>query len=204
MALLLAVAALLYGGYRVLREGARASVYRQRLQELSEKNSALRERFNHVISETAVTELRVQDGKLTAAVVSPEGVLQTLDLSYSPQSEIHVDYIIRGGRLWIRRVYDQDTPPQQGTLIDPKLANIKFRSDEHGISIYRTLGEGRWVISVTPNGALSLQQQPLSSGPTKLFAAPEIMDFEALEQDANQQLDQVSALDLLKLALPSK
>ena len=60
-----------------------------------------------------------------------------------PAAEIYVDYVVRDGRLWIRRVFDSETPPATAVVVDPALADIEWSAEgeAYGKAAYRALGE---------------------------------------------------------------
>jgi hypothetical protein len=105
------------------------------------------------------------------AIRDASGAVRTIETPFDPSREIYVDFVVLDGRLWIRRVFDDRTPPEQGVLIDPALAEIDWSEDEaaHGKATYRALGPGRWIVSVTGDGSLglarSLRTRPASSRP---------------------------------------
>ena len=102
-------------GFRLLESTLAAEVYRARLAELAADNEALRRVYNEAVSRTAVSELRVEDGQLSVVIRTAEGELEVLPAPYDPASEIYVDFVVVDGRLWIRRVFDSSTPPEQAT-----------------------------------------------------------------------------------------
>lgn len=144
--------------YRLLWSGAAVQIYRERLDALQDRYDALSESYEHAVRRTAVTELVVENGSLRVRVRDIRGVVREIPTNFDPTSEIYVDYVVLDGRLWIRRVFDAQTPPSQGLLIDPDIADVAWDDDalRVGKAVYRTLGEGRWVVSVTGNGSLGL------------------------------------------------
>jgi hypothetical protein len=83
-----------------------------------------------------------------------------------------------GGRLWIRRVFSNDVPPERGVVINPLVDDVDWDSDNarYGKAIYRRLGEGRWVITVTGDGSLGLKR--VEGEPVQLSPPPPVRDFE--------------------------
>lgn len=102
-------------GYQYIRAGAAADIYRTRLATLADEYEGLRTTYNEAVRKSAVTELQVEDGKLSVLVVSETGILRRIETPYDPAGEVYVDYIVRDSRLWIRRVFDANTPPSQGS-----------------------------------------------------------------------------------------
>jgi len=167
-------------GYRFLRADVEADVYRDRLGELSTQYESLRSAYDQAVRRTAVTELVVDGGKLSVRVRTAEGVLREIPTPFDPGGEIYVDYVIIGGRLWIRRVFDARTPPADGLVIDPIVAEVDWAGDlaNVGKAVYRRLDEGRWVITVTGNGSLGLARA--ESTPAGLSSPPIVRDHEGL------------------------
>ncbi len=184
-------------GYRFVRADVESAIYRQRLVELIDDYENLRDRYNDLVTETAVTELFVHDGKLTIRVASKAGVIHEIPTAFDPSGEIYVDYVVVGGRLWIRRVFDAGTPPGEGLVIDAerKLIDWDDEAVAYGKAVYRALGEGRWVITMTGSGALGLgladEQTPALSEP------PEIHRFDAIAQQTQRQVQSISARDVI-------
>ncbi len=189
-----------YLGYRALRGEIAAGVYRDRLAMLVKDYEGLRETYNRAIRRAAVTELIVKNGAVTLQVRSPEGTLQTIPTSLDPSNEIYVDYVVLDGRLLIRRVFDAHTPPARAQVIDANLAGVDWDDPRiaHGKAVYRRLTDGRWIVSVTGNGALGLLKDDESRDAPALVAAPAIKDYsEALEQ-ADARLNDITMGDVLR------
>src|SRR5512134_1848657 len=144
--LLTALAAVLaltgLAGHQLLRMGLAADVYRARLEQTVQDYEILRGQYNQAVRRTAVTELIVEDGRLAVAIRDAGGEIRRIETPFDPSREIYVDFVVLDGRLWIRRVFDDRTPPEQGVLIDPALAQIDWSGDEaaHGKAAYRALG----------------------------------------------------------------
>jgi len=187
-----------FAGYRLVRSDVEAAVYRARLEQVARDYAGLRESYNEAIRRTAVSELRVEQGVLRVAVRDAAGDVRIIDTPYDPSREIYVDYAILDGRLWIRRVFDAATPPQQALLIDPGLADVDWDADPEGYgkAAYRSLGEGRWVVTVTGDGSLGLGRRR-SDDTTELSAPPPIHTYEPIERVVDQQL---GAIELHEVA----
>jgi hypothetical protein len=203
-ALSVAVMALLatgagYLGYRVVRSEVEAGVYRDRLASLARDYETIRSRYNEAVRRTAVTELVVQNGALSVEVRDRAGERISIETPFNPAREVFVDYALVDGRLLIRRVFDSRTPPEQALLIDPALARVDWDAPDaaHGQAVYRTLSEGRWVISVTGNGALGLVRST-HDGPAPLAAAPPVRSYEEEMQEVNARLGAIGLSDLLR------
>ncbi|HZW10762.1 MAG TPA: hypothetical protein VFF69_12735 [Phycisphaerales bacterium] len=186
-------------GYQFLRAGAAAEIYRTRLTQLADEYEGLRTTYNQAVRKTAVTELAVKDGKLSVLVVADGGVLREIETPYDPSAEIYVDYIVREGRLWIRRVFDAKTPPSQGVIIDPHFAAVAWGQEDAGAevgkAVYRALGEGRWVVSVTGGGSLGLVKVADDAG-VDLERAPAVQDFAAVTVEADRDVESIGLAEI--------
>ncbi|GIW74589.1 MAG: hypothetical protein KatS3mg103_1111 [Phycisphaerales bacterium] len=192
---------LMVGGYLVFslaRADLRADIYRDRLRRVAGEYAQLVERYNAAVLQSAVTELVVQDGVLSVRVRSRLGVEKTIPTPYDPAREIYVDYAVVDGRLWIRRVFDDQTPPRDGVVIDPDLAEVDWEQPgaRVGKAVYRALGEGVWQVSVTGQGALGLVRVDPDHRPP-LVQAPRVLEFEAIEQSVKEEQERVGFFDLL-------
>lgn len=186
-------------GYRLASTRVEKDIYRERLAGLAKDYESLRSMYNQAVRKTAVTELLVRDGRLSLAVRTVEGVDHVIDLPYDPAKEIYCDYVLLDGRLWIRRVYDSATPPSKGTLIDGKLAEVNWSdpSARYGNAVYRSLSEGRWVVTVTGDGSLGLVKADPKAD-VHLTAAPPVQDYEQIEKQIHDSLTHVGLGDVLK------
>jgi hypothetical protein len=189
-------------GYRVARSQVAMDVYQQRLAELTADYDMLRDQYNEAVRRTAVTELLVDDDRLTVVVRTAAGELKRIETSYDPLSEVHVDYLVIDGRLWIRRVYDDNTPPREGVLIDPNLAYVDWHDPavRYGKTTYRVLSEGRWVVTVTGDGSLGLAPVDPEEA-VELAGPPEVRDYEQIEAEARNAMEQVGIGDVLRRLL---
>jgi hypothetical protein len=192
LAMLLAIG---YLGYRLVRADLAAHVYSERLSALAKDYSSLRDTFNEAITRTAVTELVVENKKLWVVIRTADGTVKQLETPFDPAREIYVDYVVLDGRLWIRRVFDQNTPPEKGMVVDPALAGLDWNDQRlnHGKAVYRTLGEGRWVISVSGDGSLGLGR---AEGPSKLVGPPQIKNYDTVAEDTRVQTQRIGAADV--------
>ena len=202
---LLAVLVLFFGGFLLLsraRAELRADIYRDRLEDVAQDYSALAARFNSAGAQAAVTELVVEGGGLSVRVRSRRGVETVIPTTLDPASEIYVDYVVINGRLWIRRVFDDRTPPVEGVVIDPSLVDVDWDEpgSQVGKAVYRALGEGVWQVSVTGQGALGLvrvdeaRRQPL-------IEAPELLEFDTIDASVQEEAERVTFGDLWRKAI---
>lgn len=197
--LLAVIAAASYAGFRVFEASIAADVYRERIAELSADHEALRALYDEAVRRTAVTELRVEDGRLSVAIRTAQGDLKVLPAPFDPAHEIYVDYVVFDGRLWIRRVFDEATPPGAGMLIDPQLADVDWQSERarYGKATYRALGEGRWVVDVTGDGSLGLARLG-DDEPLQLSPPPPVRDYEPVESDVRDALSALGPREVIR------
>lgn len=186
-------------GYRLVQSGIEAEVYRARLEEVAHDYEELRTQYNEAVRRTAVTELVVEDGRLRVAIRDVTGEIKSFDTPYDPSQEIYVDYVVLEGRLWIRRVFDESTPPERGLVIDPGLAEVDWDADPegHGKAAYRELTEGRWVVSVTGDGSLGLARAG-NGQRAELTPAPPIRSYEPVESEVIDALRAVGPVEAVR------
>jgi len=202
-ALLCVVAAV---GYRLASSRVERDIYRDRLASLSGDYEDLRSMYNQAVRKTAVTELIVKDGRLSLAVRTIEGVDRVIETPFDPSREIYCDYVLLDGRLWIRRVYDDRTPPSKGLVIDDTFAQVNWDDPaaRYGNAVYRSLGEGRWVVTVTGDGSLGLVKV---NGETevRLSGPPPVRDYEQIRKQIDDAMADVTAGEVIKrLVMPGK
>jgi hypothetical protein len=195
--------------YQHSRGNVVAEIYRQRLQDLSGKYQDLRGQYNQVVRKTAVTELVQEKGRLNVVIRTAEGVLETIPTTLDPKSEIHVEYVVQNGRLWIRRAYSLSDPNGHGEaradvrLINPKLADLPWATDPNlqGLSVFRRdLSEGRWVVTVTGNAALGLTK--LKAGePARLSGPPAVNAYPELQREIQADIDKLSVVEIAQRML---
>lgn len=189
-------------GLRFAKADAANAVYKSRLQDLSSEYETLRTHYNSAVRQTAVTELVVRDRSVTVQVRTIEGTVETIESDANADKEIYVDFALIEGRLWIRRVFDADTPPSQATLINPKLAQIDWDQENAlvGQAVYRQLGEGRWVVNTSGDGALALTRVP-EDQIVNLAPPPEIGNFDEIQSEVSEEIDKVSWRDVFAAVL---
>ena len=177
-------------------------VYRDRLRILSGEYEDLRRTYNDAIRRTAITELVVDEGKLEVAIRTADGAERRIPTPFDPREEIYVDYVVAGGRLWIRRLFDAHTSPVEGLVIDPQWADVAWDAPDmrYGKAVYRQLASGRWVVSVTGDGSLGLAPRTPGEDIT-LQPAPPVRDFEEIETEVTAAIDRISHAEVLKKIL---
>ncbi|MAY74624.1 MAG: hypothetical protein CMJ31_07950 [Phycisphaerae bacterium] len=186
-------------GLELIRSRTEAAVYRERVETLTSDYEQLRSRFNDAAKRTAVTELVVENGDLSVVVRTDVGAIRRIETPYDPSREIYVDFALVEGRVWIRRVFDANTPPMFATLIDPDLETIDWEDEgaRFGQAVYRSLGEGRWVVTVSGSGALQLARAP-GDAPTALAPPPEVVPFDEIEAEARREASGVTWRDFFE------
>ena len=191
-----AVAGLL--GYQVMRDHVAADVYLERYTALSEENQQLVEQYNRAVTRTAVTELVIADGRVTVNVRTADNRVEAHPIDADPAHPIYVDYVVKDGRLLIRRVFDSRSAPDDAGVIDSDLLNLDWNdpSIRHGQAIYRQLSDGRWIVTVSGDGALSLAKVDPATE-VDLLPAPEIDQYDPVEE-TKRQLEDISPLDVFR------
>jgi len=179
-------------GLRLAKSDAAERVYRQRLEAMATDYESLRSEYNRAIRRTAVTELVVAGGKVTALVRSAHGTVAEVPTDADPTKEVYVDFALVDGRVWIRRVFDSATRPSDATVIDPRLADVDWEGSNASVgqAVYRTLGEGRWVVRVSGDGALGLERVA-DDEVVSLAEAPPIKSFEEIQGEVDARVGAV-------------
>ncbi len=199
------LAIIAFAGYRLARSKVEIDVYRDRLAGLVEEYEDLRLLYNEAVTRTAVTELLVEDGRLSLAIRTIEGVDRLIETPFDPSREIYCDYVLVNGRIWIRRVYDDRTPPSEGLLVDEGLRHVSWDDPtaRYGKAIYRSLDAGRWIVTVSGDGSLGLAKTDPAAEIT-LVAAPPVRDFEVIEAQIGRRLTDVTASQVVRRALSGR
>lgn len=189
-------------GYQWARSRVLTGLYAERLEGLSQEYARLMEQYDQAVEASAVTEILVDpDHRVSVVVRSTAGILRRIETPFDGRNELHVDFVVQAGRLFIRRVYDERTPPRHGLLVDPELAELDWSDPAvaRGLSVYRgRLVPGRWLVTTTGNGALDLERAP--TPPVPLEAAPRIRNFEAVEEAIEEDYRQVTSFDVVRRA----
>ena len=196
--LVLALALAAYVTYEFFELRLISALHKNRLDLAVGRYRELEQLYNRAVERTAVTELLVEDDKVSVIIRTAVGETQRIETIADPKLEVYVDYIVEDSRLWIRRVFDENTPPGKGTLIDPELGRVTWRPTEShvGKAIYKQLERGRWVVSVTGNGSLGLRRA--GAGETvPLQKAPSIDDFAPREDTVLDSSEPPSLRDLV-------
>jgi len=181
-------------------------LYRQRLRELSDHYRELRGLYNEVVKKTAVTELVLSGGRLSVVIRTAEGVLRTIPTELDPAKEVHVEYVARAGRLWIRRVYTMTDPDDAGradakvVIINPTLDDLPWTDDAdlQGLAVFRKqLTEGRWVVTTTGNAALALTKLESGQG-SDLASPPPVRAYPELEQEIQAEVERLTVTEVVE------
>lgn len=160
------------------KETVTLALYEARLHQLNSDYEQLRQGYNQAVQQTAVTLLHVENSQVSVIIRTADGSERRIATPFGTDRELYVDFIVSGGRLWIRRVFDARTPPEQGVVIDPLWATVDWQDPQtrHGKAIYRQLTPGRWEIRVSGNGSLNLEPVDPASLPL-LAHAPQVAAF---------------------------
>ena len=195
------VLTLVLGGllYQSTHSRIATKIYRDRLQALDQEYQQLRHTYNEAVAKTAVTELIVEEGQLNVAIRTTQGVLKWIPTPFDPSREIYVDYVILDGRLWIRRVFDADTPPGRGLVIDPlhEAVDWPVRGSAYGKAVYRALTDGRWQVTVTGDGSLGLAKVDDDTG-VELISSPSVRDYDLIEKETSARVDKISPSQVIR------
>ncbi len=202
LAILSAVAITTVVGLKIAKSEAANLVYQDRIRDLSTDYESLAAKYNQAVRQTAVTELVVKDRKITVQIRTIEGEQETIETPCDADKEIYVDFALIAGRLWIRRVFDADTPPSQATIINPKLANVDWDSEGAlvGQAVYRQLDEGRWIVNAAGDGVLTLTKVP-EDQIVNLSPPPTIKTYEEVQSQIDEQLERITWRDVLASVL---
>lgn len=197
--------AMAFVGYRLGAAKVELDIYRDRLADLTRDYKSLRSTYNEAVRKTATTELIVRDGTLSVAIRTIEGLERLVETPFAPSREIYCDYVLTDGRLWIRRVYDSHTPPSRGVIIDEALAHVDWTdpATRFGKAVYRSLGEGRWIVTVTGDGALGLAKTD-ADAEVVLSGPPPVRDYEELEKQIDEDVADVRLGEVLKRLVAPK
>ncbi len=201
-AIIAAVGVVSVVGLRFAKADAANTVYQTRLRDLSTNYESLRTQYNQAVRQTAITELIVKDRKITVAVRTIEGTAETIETSCNADKEIYVDFALIEGRLWIRRVFDSDTPPSQATIINPKIAEIDWDNESAlvGQAVYRHLDEGRWIVNAAGDGALALTKVS-EDEIVNLSPPPTIKAYDEIQVQVDQELEKITWRDVFASVL---
>ncbi|MEX0331184.1 MAG: hypothetical protein AB3N64_07155 [Puniceicoccaceae bacterium] len=184
-------------GFFWLREEVTSQIYRNKLESMAAEYAELADRYNDAVRQSAVTELEVTEDSVAVLIRTIDGDLKRIPTPYDPKEEIFVDYLVGNGRIWIRRVFDENTAPGNGLVIDPvwEVVDWKDSALSYGKIVYRSLEPGIWSIQVSGNGALSLEPAA-ESHPEALTAAPELRSFEEIQLSLDAEVQSITLADL--------
>jgi hypothetical protein len=189
-------------GFMWVREEVKSRIYREKLDQLATDYAALTVHYNEAVRQSAITELEVTEDSLNILVRTTEGIVQRIPTPYDPRREIYVDFLIGNGRIWIRRVFDDQTPPAEAIIIDPVWDIVDWESPDlsYGKAVYRSLNPGIWSIQVSGNGSLSLEPVPYSLV-DRLKNSPEVRSYEEIQIAIEQEIKEITFKDLLEVGL---
>ena len=185
-------------GYQFLQSHFAADVYLDRLEDLQEEHTKLAGEYNKAVTRTAVTELVVAKPDLTVNVRTADGRVEAHPVQADLDYPVYVDYVLVDGRLLIRRVFDSQTRPDDGTVIDSDLINIDWNDPavKSGQAAYRQLSDGRWIITVSGDGALALGKVD-DAVQVELIRAPEVTEFDPVAE-AKADVDRIGPMEVVR------
>ena len=183
-------------GYRFLQSHFAADVYLEQLEELQQEHTQVLGEYNKAVTRTAVTELVVARPDVTVNVRTADGRVESHPVQANLDYPIYVDYVLVDGRLLIRRVFDSQTKPDDGTVIDSDLINIDWNDPavKSGKAAYRQLSDGRWIITVSGDGSLSLGKVP-DEVEVELIRAPEVSEFDPVAE-AKAEINRIGPMEV--------
>lgn len=188
-------------GYNFMRSNIAADFYRDRLREEVEKREALRQSFNEAVKKTIVTELLVQeDESICVVFVNADNTERVVPTPFKMGAVVYVDFIVLDNRVFLRRVYDEDTKPSEALFIDPQMQTIDWKKmdDLQGNAPFARLNKkGRWTVSVTGNNALQLTKADDSAKRQPLTYAPTVKDYEEIAKEMDAQIDDIGVGDVI-------
>jgi hypothetical protein len=185
-------------GYQVMRDHVAADVYLERYTQLNDQHRDLVQQYNQAVTRTAVTELVVADGQVTVHVRTADGRVEPHPVNADPTHPIYVDYVVKDGRLLIRRVFDSKSAPDDAGVIDSDLLEIDWDDPavRHGQAIYRQLTDGRWIVTVSGDGSLSLAEVD-PTVEVELLEAPAVGDFDPVAE-TEAQIQGITPVEVFK------
>lgn len=223
LAFVAAVALSLALAYRLARNNVAGDVYRQRLQQLRDDHNkvlaqyadlhagynALRNDYNDAVKRTAVTELVVyEDSSVCVAFIAADGTEKIVPTPFKMGSEVYVDFIIIDGKNFFRRVFDENTAPNQAMVIDPANKDISLEKGRpvRGKATYARLDTpGRWTVTLSGNGALDIAKKADDAPTTVLMPPPPVKEYPQVDkkypdvqQQVNEQIDDITPGDVLR------
>jgi hypothetical protein len=188
--------------YRYAQAMFAEDLYRQRISALVKDYESLRSSFNAAVKKTAVTELLVNDdGSICVVFVNMDGSEVVQPTKFRMGSEVFVDFVVIDGRLFLRRVFDENTKPSEALVINPELQKVEWQSGKiaGGSAPYTQINKtGRWVVNVNGTGALEIRHTDEKAPRTPLVATPAVKDFSTVDKELDAQLEQITAADVLK------
>lgn len=193
---LLAVAGV--AGMKLVRAQMAEDIYRERLTTLAADYAQLRDQYERALRESIVTELVVEDGRLSVVYRRADGELVERVTSLDPGKEVYVDFYVAGNRIGIRRLFDSSIAADNALVLDEPwdAMAIEAPAMSFGRAVYRKLGEGRWVVTMTGNGSLGLE--PAADGGRAVLAPPPPMvEADAPLREGDAAVQQISFADMM-------
>ncbi|MGA1205053.1 MAG: hypothetical protein ACO3ZW_04495 [Opitutales bacterium] len=184
-------------GFLWLREEVTNRIYQQKLEALVGEYAALADRYNYAVRQTAITELEVTNDSVTVLIRTLDGEIRRIPTPFDPRREIYIDYLVGRGKIWIRRVFDQKTSPDNGLVIDPVWDEVDWKNGhlDFGKAVYRAMEPGIWSIQVSGSGGLTLEKVRETTS-ASLEAAPLVRTFEEIKLSLDAEVKSIGWDDI--------
>ncbi|MFN3168285.1 MAG: hypothetical protein ACE37H_14595 [Phycisphaeraceae bacterium] len=190
--------------YHWAKASVAQDVYRDRLVGLQDDYQRLAEQYNQAVTPRPVTELWVEDGEVCVVVRKGEDIVRVPTDFDVRTNEVYVDYILADQRLLIRRVFEMNkltgVPPNKIVTIDKDLLEVDWDPQRvpYGLSLsFSGREDGRYLISATHNGSLSLK--PIDeNAEVRLTTRPPIKQFDPVDEQAHASVDAIGIGDVWK------
>jgi len=191
-------------GYHWAKANVAQDVYHDRLVGLQDDYKRLAEQYNQAVTPRPVTELWVEEGNVCVVVRKGDEIVRVPTDFDVRKNEVYVDYILADQRLLIRRVFEMNkvtgVPPDKIVTVDKDLLEVDWDPQRvpYGLSLsFSGREDGRYLISATHNGSLSLKQIDEDSE-VKLATRPPIKQFEPVDEQAHAAVDAIGFGDVWK------
>lgn len=194
-------------GYKFARTSIAADYYRDRLREELAKAEAMRQTFNEVVKKTVITELLVnEDDSVCVVFVAADNTERVVNTPFKKGAEMNVDFIRReDGRLFLRRIYDENTKPKEALFIDPDLQTVDWKPATRGNTTYTQLNQtGRWIVTVSGGGALELTKADDKIKREPLKPLPTIKEYAVIEKEISAKVEEIGFTDVMQALFGGK
>jgi len=193
-------------GYSVVRTNIAADLYRDRLREAVKENEAMRQTFNEAVKKTVVTELVVNDDETICVVfVSADNTEHVVPTPFKMGAVLWADCIVQDGKLFLRRVFDDNTAPINALFIDPVVQTVDWKRAgpsgkvPQGIAANGEINaKGRWVVSASGQGALELKKADDAAPRQPIARDLQVRDYKEIEKQITTKVDEIGPTDVWK------